>query len=193
MVADPGGSPHARAGDLPPVRFGGPRLNRTGREHPAPPAAESRGPDLADTTPAPSTPDDPHRITRAAARDGDVPVTRLAHGAAALAEVLRNTSGAPWPDPATAGTEPSTMDRPVRPGPDREPEPVNQVPTPVDHREPDGPGPAPAESVRFGTPTAPDGAAWSADAADDLAADVFERLLDLVELDFDRSYGLGEW
>ena len=87
------------------------------------------------------------------------------------------------------------MDKPLRPSPDREPEPERQVPTDVDHQEPGGPGPDPAGPARLGATTAPAAPedAWPEPDSEDLAVDLLERLLDLVELDFDRSYGLGEW
>jgi hypothetical protein len=183
-VTGPGGAAGAQPGDLPPVRFGSPRPNRTEREHPVADRGE----------PMPSTVDSPQGTSRASGVDP--PVTRLTRGAAGLADVLRSGSGVEVPDRAApATTRPSTMDRTLRPGPNQGPEPERQVPTDVDHQEPGGPSPDPAEPARLGPAAAPaapeDG--WPGPDTEDLAVDVLDRLLDLVELDFHRSYGLGEW
>ena len=195
VVTGPGGALGARAGDDPPVRFGHPRPSRTGREAaPSDPGAAAS---------------DPQWTERGAARGYGLPATRLARGASALADVLRAAADAPGPEDRVRASTPSTEDVRERRVPLGEQEyrsaadaghheldgSVSDAFGPV-HHEPDGHRPASATSVRLVPPAAEDDDPWPADAADEvdaLADVVLDRLLDQVELEFHRTYGLGEW
>jgi len=122
-----------------------------------------------------------------------MPVTRLARGASALADVLRTSTGASLPDTVAHSGPSSTEDTNVRPGSNPEPEnePARPASADAGHREPGGSGHDASGPAHPGSPVAPDDS-WPEQETDALASAVLDRLLDQAELDFHRSYGLGE-
>jgi hypothetical protein len=186
VVTGPGRAPVARPGDVPPVRFGHPRPNRTGQEP---------------LTTTESAAVDPQWMM-AERVQGELPVTRLGRGAATLADVLRASAAAP-----VSGVEErsmSTVDDETRPGVNGVPWRETRARTEIEHPELDGPGndasgsvhnepgghnPALVTPARLASPDASDDP-WSEQGA--LADLVLERLRDEVELEFQRTYGLGE-
>lgn len=181
-----------RPGDIPPVRSRSPLPGRTGRDHHVPPGGTHHDPAFGDApvTPAPEYPQWTHRDSSSG---NGLPVTRLGRGASALADVLRTSAVAPPPDTERRTSTPSTGDTIV--GPRSNPEPAHEAERPASaddgHREPGGSGHDASGPVHLGSARAPDDS-WPAHETDALAGAVLDRLLDEAELDFQRSYGLGE-
>lgn len=195
VVTGPGGAPVARPGDVPPVRFGHPRPNRTGQER-----LTTTDSAAVDTT-TDSAAIDPLWPDPGVVFDGP-PVTRLGRGAATLADVLRASADIPLQDRGERLS--STMDDKARPEADGLPWHESRARAESEHHELNGPGydasgsvhnepgghtPALVTPARLASPDASDDPWTEREVLADL---VLERLRDEVELDFQRTYGLGE-
>lgn len=192
-VTGPGGPSLPRPGDIPPVRSRSPLPGRTGRDHDVPRGRTRPGP-AAETAPSKPAADYPQWTRQETPPDTGLPVTRLGRGASALADVLRTSAAAPLPDDPAQPHTPSTEDTIVRPGSNPAPEHEAQRPASsagAGHHELGGSGSdasGPAHPTAVDTPDD----SWPEQETEALAGAVLDRLLDDAELDFQRSYGLGE-